>query len=267
MRTTVDIFGFATIAILITLTVFAGTHDSPMVEATKVICSGAADVPVVFGDILETESPAFDLNPGEAALTAEDEGVRTTLFGRLADTGAINLFHAFWYDGRQIDHRRYFVETRVFERLHASIWATVDATITQVDVPGDDKHSIRIHRYNPLTAKEMQKIARASADSHHWVSNNRQHIDLNAFKNGRSKPYIVQEDNWNRDFNKLSRRDEMEIRSLDMIRGMVELTCSRYIIEELPGHHAAFIDLNMVYDLKNEAPIRLLVMSNGYFME
>jgi hypothetical protein len=169
--------------------------------------------------------------------------------------------------GRQTDQRRYYVVDRVYKSPIASIWATVDATITQVDTRQDDKHEIRIHSYRGLTTKEVQALARASVNSQQWLAENRKMIDLNKFKKDRPKPHLIKKENWKSDFNQLPRRDDVEIRSLDMKRAVVELLCSRYVVEEVSHHHASFIDLIMVYDLKNDEPIRLLVRSGGYFLE
>jgi hypothetical protein len=233
----------------------------------KAVRSGIGQVPVIFDEVAESHKSTIAFDPGEATLIAKHAGMRTTLFGRLEDTSEINLFHAYWYDGRHTAHRRYYVKARVYKRPHTSLWATVDATITQVDTRHDDKHEIRIHSYRGLSTKEIQAIARASVNSHQWVSDNRKMIDLNEFRKGRPKPPLVEEANWRSDFNKLHRRDDVEIRSLDMKRTVVELVCSRYVVEEVPHHHATFIDLIMVYDLKNDAPIRLLVRAAGYFLE
>ena len=78
---------------------------------------------------------------------------------------------------------------------------------------------------------------------------------------------MADEANWNKDFNQLERYDNVDIRALDMKRGMVALACSRYIVEKVYNHHAVYIDLIMIYDLENSEPVRLIVRRNGFFLE
>lgn len=250
---------FTAMALLVVGASASAQEDMERLDKTR--------VPVIFEELADSEKTSIAFDPGEAALTEKHVEMRTTLFGELSDSSAINTFRAYWYDGRHMAQRRYYVDDRVYKNPHASIWATVDATIVRVDTRLDDKHEIRIHSYRGLTTEEVQTLARASANSQQWIADNRNLIDFNDFKKGRPKPAFVEEVNWKRDFNKLHRLDDVKIRSLDMKRGVVELICSRYVVEEVPNHHASYIDLIMVYDLKKHEAIRLLVRSGGYFLE
>lgn len=99
------------------------------------------------------------------------------------------------------------------------------------------------------------------------MSEHHRAIDLNEFKKTHAQPPLTRNENWNADFNELDRRDIVELRSLEMKRGIAELLCSRYVVEEVQRHHAVFVDLVMVYDLKNDTPLRLLIRRGGYFLE
>lgn len=225
------------------------------------------NVPVFFGEVPKTSEAAIEFSVGEDALREEHIGERVTLFGQLHDTSAINLFHGFSYNGRRINRRRYYVKERIYERPHKSIWATVEASVSRVDSRNGDKHEIQIHSYQGLSTEEMQAVARASVASSEWVSKHRGTIDLNKFKEVNLKPSFVTEANWNRDFNQLEQRNDLEIHSLDIKRSIIELVCSRYVVEEVAHHHAVFVELIMVYNLSDCKPIRLLVRRGGYFLE
>lgn len=267
MKKAFNDFASATLPLLVVSILLAVIDSTSAAEKEKTPRSNMPQVPVIFDEVPESRKSTIEFDPGEAMLTEKQTGVRTTLFGQLQDTSAINLFYAYWYDGRHTAHRRYYVKDRVYKRPHTSVWVTVDATITRVDTRSDDKHKIRIHSYRGLSTKEMQAIGRALVKSHQWTSDNHKTIDLNEFKKSSPRPFLVKEEDWKADFNKLHRRDVAEIHSLDMKREIAEFVCSRYVIEEVLRHHAAYIDLIMVYDLKNDKPLRLVVRRSGYFLE
>ena len=105
------------------------------------------------------------------------------------------------------------------------------------------------------------------SESHQWVSDHHPTIDLNEFKQIYPQPFFVSDRNWNTDFNTLPKPELREIRSLDMKRGMAKFVCLRYIIDEVPHHHATYIDLSLVYDLQNQRPLQMIISRNGYFLE
>lgn len=260
-------FRGVTLSMLVCLIFVFGIDLPSALAAEKAAHPTRPEVPVIFGKVKSPNHSNLEFAPGELTLTEKDLGIRTTLFGKLTDTSAINMFHAYWYDGHHIACRRYYVKDRIYKRPHHSVWVTIHATITHIDTRGNDKHEIQIHAYHTLSTKEIQAITHAAVASYQWLSENRRLIDLNQFKQGRAKPYLADEGNWNKDFNKLDRYDNVDIRSLDMKRGVVEFIGSRYVVEEVRNHHAVYIDLIMVYDLKNSEPIRMIVRRGGFFLE
>ena len=267
MKKTDNKFAIAEFAILFFFSLSITFASSSIALSQKTSIPTIDNVPVIFGKVPQEHQSILTLDSGEDVLTDKDLGVSTTLFGKLHDTGAIDLFYAYWYDGRQISSRRYYVKNHIYKQPHSSLWVKVEATITNVDSRLNDKHEIQINTYHGLNTKEIQAIARASANSVQWLSKNLHLIDLNRFKDDRSKSILISEERWNSDFNKLNKKGSIEISSLDMKRGIAEIVCSRYVIEEVPRHHASYIDLVMVYDLNNDVPIRLIVRPNGYFLE
>ncbi len=223
-------------------------------------------MPVLFDQPAKATKPK--LKPGEGPLEADDhEGKRTTLFGELQDTGVINLFMAHWFDGSRFSRRRYYVDGRPYKRPHQSVWARIDATIAKVDSATDDKHELRIHSFEGLSTTELQQVNRALVLSHRWISKNVGAVDLNRHKKTHKKPVFVKDANWNADFNELPVRDLFEIRAMDLKRAVAAFACRRYVVEEVPHHHGTYVDLVMIYDLKNKKPVRLEVRRGGFFLE
>jgi hypothetical protein len=227
------------------------------------------ELPVIFAGPLgaRASTDSVETDVGESELQAKQLGSRVKLFGELHDTGAINLFHASWYDGSRIVRRRYYVSERIYQQPFQSIWVTAEATISQVDEKNNDKHEIQIHAYQGLNVAEIQIIAQGLAESSDWFNSGHQPIDLNDYKGKQRFPGFISAEKLEADFNALPTRKLNEIQALDNKRGFAEFACTRYVVDEVSSHHAAYLDLVMVYDLTNKKPIRVIVEQHGFFLE
>jgi hypothetical protein len=58
-----------------------------------------------------------------------------------------------------------------------------------------------------------------------------------------------------------------EIKGVDAKRGIAEFLCGRFVLFEAPGKHAKFLDILIIYNLKDDKIIRVVVDQTGYHLE
>jgi formylglycine-generating enzyme required for sulfatase activity len=218
----------------------------------------------------KTESPPLDIGEGpfyEAML-----GQNVTLTGTLSDTSTINIFRPHVYDGFSIVKSRLYVRDRVLKKSGPDYWkpvlCQVEARISKVDEKFQDHNEIDIVSYKAI---DMEPIKNGLDVSKKWVEANRSSIDLNRFKQAKEFEQMAKFANSSiskdDDLNKKPYQSMSVIKGVDAKRQIAEYLCGRYVLDEVPNHHGYFLDILIIYDLKNKQIIRAVVDHAVYFLE
>ena len=114
----------------------------------------------------------------------------------------------------------------------------------------------------------MLPVEQALKNSVNWIEQNRKNIDLNPIKKTADfakmpgKKTIGQ-----KDINLTPYRSQSEILAVDPVRHYAQFLCGRHALEEVPHHHGHYIDLHVIYDLKNGCIVRVIVNRSGFYEE
>lgn len=186
---------------------------------------------------------------------------KTLLKGKIHDTGSLNLFYVYKFNGDEILAKRFFLDQRVYKNKYSSTWAEIGGTYTKAG------------KYNiGLTVEKMHKIqgideitVQAISKSKKWMEENRTNIDLNQYKKTKrfKKAFLEFK---NKNLNHLPFEPDSSITFIDFERKYIGVNCGKYILRET-AQRKDYLCIHAIYDYEDNTLQKIFVQNTGSFLE
>lgn len=216
------------------------------------------DVPVSFAEgnsVVRHENALPGLDGGKTG--------SVVLRGLLNDTGAINTFSVYTIDEISIRCAFFTLERRIYRKTNIPVWVELKASGLIFESGGN--------RAIPTGFKRIGRadgiVSRARKRCDGWARGARPNVDPNLYKNtGRFK----------KAFSRFSGRDLrlLEFRRpaaacqvyIDFANSKIAVEAGRYVIFETDNRKDYLVCM-AVFDLETLAPLRIIVVNSGEFLE
>lgn len=233
-----------------------------LINIALILLTGCQPVPISTSpgnpaDVGFEISEGNSLIDGEISnLSGEVPGNPVALYGHLVDTGELNMFYIYSFDGVKVSSKRYFFSQRIYEGSEQGIWASVSGTYSESEYIDADKFE-RIDEID-------KQVERAGKQACEWVAKNRTSYDLNPYKNTDRFKALG--------FSALMDLNEAEFRPanltvfIDFKKMTAGFDCGSSVLGE-NSQRGDFLTYMVIYDLDEMKLIKAIIRNTGYFLE
>ena len=188
-------------------------------------------------------------------------GKECTFFGKLTDTGELNLFYTYSFDGTTSNVRRYYLKNRIYKDPSNFCWVKITGKYSNVDPDKDEIDAVSYEKVGQMD----EKIEKAVSYSTKWVAENKASYDLNKYKSTQ-RFHMAFESLKDSDFNKTEFSSGNELVFIDYDKMIIGIDVGKQILRK-NEQRADYLNYIAIYDLNSMKLTKVIIRNTGYFLE